>query len=418
MGILVLAVVALVVTTLLLAHQQQQTQRALAEARRNFQQYRAQLALTENNLALLQDQNGDFRQAEASLQNAMRLQRGILEEDPDDEQTLRHLAGTLNNLGFLYGRTKLAEAVRCYEEALRIRQRLVDVAPANVKYQSDLALAHGNLGSVKLKQGEPELAADSFRKSIDVLERLRESAGDLECGCDLAVGYNNLGMTQHRLGKLAEAESSFRQALRSMDSQIDRADRTPNDLSSLGGIHNNLGMVLEKQERFAEAAESYGQAIRFQQMACTRAPEVARFRDFLGKHYHNDGRVLRRIGRYQEAAEAALARKEIWRGSPRHVWSVGEELALITRDVRALHPTDTSAQTEADRLVKQTIAVLQEAVDLGLDPATEIPNSEALRALRDDPEMQAWLADFGQADGSVGRPATTTSEQQRRPTPE
>ena len=60
-GTLAVAVVALVAATLLLAHQKRQTVRALAESRQSFRQYRAQLALTENNLALLRDQNGDFQ---------------------------------------------------------------------------------------------------------------------------------------------------------------------------------------------------------------------------------------------------------------------------------------------------------------------------------------------------------------------
>ncbi len=403
-GSLALVVVALVLTTLLLAHQKRQTERALAESHRSFRKYRVQLALTENNLALLRDQNGDCQQAEVSFNSALRLQREILAEDPDDEQTLEHLAGTLNNLSFLYSRQHSQEAVPCYEEALRIQQQLVETAPANVKYRCDLALLYGNFGSTHLDRGEPQLAAASFRASIAVLEGLRDSSEKADCTRDLAIGYNNLGMTQNRLGELAEAELSFRDALGSMEAQLVLVDGTPDDLGSVGGIHNNLAMVLEKQGRYGEASDSYCQAIRFQEMACKQAPEVARFRDFLSKHYANHGRMLRRLGRHHEAVETALARKAIWRGSAKHVWSVGEELALITQEARRLSPVGSSAQTDAQRFAGQTLAVLQEAVDLGLDPAAEIPSSEALLAVQDHPEIQAWLA------GATGQARDQTKE--------
>jgi serine/threonine protein kinase len=409
-GALMIALVALAAATLLLAHQKRQTQRALAEARKNFRQYRAQLAFTKNNLALLQNQNGDSRRAEASFKNAIRLQREILAEEPGDEQTLQGLAATLNNLGFLYAKSNPAAAVRCYAQALQTQQRLVDAAPGNVKYQCGLALAHGNLGSAQLNRGKPELAAAAFRASITVLERVRQSDDESGYARDLAISCNNLGMTQNRLGEFAVAESLFRRALGSMGPQIDRVDCTPSDLSSVGGIYNNLAVVLEKQDRYEEAADSYAQAIWFQQMACKRAPDVSRFRDLLSKHYLGQGRVMRSLGRYDEAVAAALARKKIWRGNAPHVWSVAEELARITQETRRSSSATATTHADVERFARQTVAVLDEAVALGLNPAAEISGSPSLLALRDQPEIRAWLADNGQSSLLAG-PSNTVAGQ-------
>jgi serine/threonine protein kinase/tetratricopeptide (TPR) repeat protein len=297
-GVLLLVVAGLVASTLLLARQKQQTQRALAEARENFQQYRAQLALTNNHLALLQNQNGDAQKAESSLQEAIRLQREILGERPDDEQTLRNLATSLNNLSFLYAESDPARAAQCYQDSLRIQQRLSDAHPANVEYRCDLALSHSNVGSLYAKQGKPQRAVESYHRAIAILESVREVAADKEGGSrDLAVAYNNLGMAQNALGRTAEAEGSFRAALQALPSAEQPDDVDPNDLSSSGGIHNNLGMVLEKQGRLEEAAASHALAITCQKAALDRAPQVERFREFLSKHYHNQERVLRKLGR-------------------------------------------------------------------------------------------------------------------------
>jgi len=331
--VLVLAVVGLVASTLLLARQKQRTERALVEARDNFQQYRGQLALAANHLALLQDQNGDSRQAEASFREAIRLQREILEEQPNHEPSLRNLATSLINLGFLCAESDTLQATKCYKNALRIQRRLVDAHPANIDYQCDLALSYSNLGSLQSKQGTLELAVESYNKSIAVLERLCQVAADSEnCSRDLAIAYNNLGMTQNKLGQTTKAEQSFRKALEVLESRGEQGDAVPENLSSLGGVYNNLGMVLEKQGRLKAAAASYSLAIARQKTARGRAPQVGRFRDFLNKHYHNYERVLRKLGRMGEAVEPVAA------------------------------------------------------------PVAEIPDSEALTALRDQLDVPTWLA--------------------------
>jgi len=330
---LVLAVMGLVASTLLLARQKQRTERALVEAMENFQQYRGQLALTANHLALLQNQNGDSRQAEASFREAIRLQREILEERPDHEPSLRNLATSLVNLGFLCAQSDAVQATKCYKDALRIQRQLVDARPANSDYQCDLALSYSNLGSLHSKQDKLDLAIESYNRSIAVLERLcHVTANNENCSHDLAIAYNNLGMTQNRLGQMAKAELSFRKALEVIESRGQQADAAPDNLSSLGGIYNNLGMVLEKQGRLKAAATSYSLAIACQKTACGQAPHVGRFREFLDKHFHNYRRVLRKLGPECEAVEAVA------------------------------------------------------------DPVGEIPDSEALTALRDQLDTPTWLA--------------------------
>jgi tetratricopeptide (TPR) repeat protein len=301
---LVLAVVGLVASTWLLARQKQRTERALVEARENFRQYRGQLALTANHLALLHNQNGDARQAEVSFREAIRLQKEILSEQPNHEPSLRNLATSLVNLGFLCTESDAVQATKCYNDALRIQRRLVDARPANIDYQCDLALSHSNLGSLLSKQGRLELAIESYSKSIAVLERLCQAAADNgDCLRDLAIVYNNLGMTQDKLGQTAKAEQSFRKALQVLESRAQQGNDVPGNLSSLGGVYNNLGMVLEKQDRLKTAVASYSLAIARQKMACRRAPRVGRFREFLNKHYQNYERVLRKMGRECETVE-------------------------------------------------------------------------------------------------------------------
>ena len=289
-AVLIVAVLGLLGGTGMLVRQTRETESALSKAEENFQQYRAQLALSENHLALLHDKNGNAKSAQAAFEKAIQLQREILAEEPGNEEALRNLAATLNNFSVFCAQHDPAEAARCYQETLSIQQRLVEFRPEHAQYRDDLALTCSNFGSFRAKQGKPQLAAVAYRQAIDILAHLATASDD--SARDLAVVYNNLGMTQDVLGRVAESEESFRKALDVLQASVRAHLATPMDVSRLGGIHNNLGMVLERQERWQDAIASYAQAIQCQSTAADRAPQVARFRDLLAKHRDNHLRVV------------------------------------------------------------------------------------------------------------------------------
>jgi serine/threonine protein kinase len=295
-AVLVLAVLALLTSTTLLAYQKQATKRALEAAEESFHRYRTQLALTNTHLALLQEESGNSAQAEAAFEKAIRLQRQILEDQPDDEETLRDFAATLSNLSVFYAKRDPSRAARCYHETLSIQQRLVSADPASVQYRSDLALTHSNFGSFQARRNMPTLAVPAYRRAITILEQLCKETSDRDCDRDLAVCCNNLGITQDALGEFSNAEQSFRYALEVLDSSMRTGETTPTDFSSRGGVYNNLGMVLESQGQWRDAASAYLQAIQCQKKARDLAPQVGRFRDLLSKHCDNHARVLRRLG--------------------------------------------------------------------------------------------------------------------------
>jgi hypothetical protein len=297
---LMVAVLGLLASTGMLVHQQTDTEHALAKAEKNFQQYRAQLALSSNHIALLHDQHGDTQSAQAAFQEAVQLQREILEEQPDDEETLRSLAATLNNLSFFYAKHDPAEAACCYEETLSIQQRLVRCQPEHLQYSDDLALTYSNFASFQAKQGNAQRAVTMYGQAIDILERRHAESLAHDSSRDLAVAYNNLGMTEDAIGRVAESEVSFRKALQVLQATVHDRLATPMDVSRLGGIHNNLGMVQERQERWKDAATSYSQAIEYQRTAADRAPQVRRFRELVAKHQENQTRVMRKLGQKKE----------------------------------------------------------------------------------------------------------------------
>jgi Flp pilus assembly protein TadD len=116
---------------------------------------------------------------------------------------------------------KLAEAVACYRQALRLKP--------------DLPEAHYNLGAALLTQGKLGEAVAAYKEAI----RLKPAFPEAHC---------NLGNALLTQGKPAAAVAAFKEALRLKP--------------DLPLAHYNLGNALWKQGKLAEAVACYRQALR------------------------------------------------------------------------------------------------------------------------------------------------------------
>jgi len=350
--------------------------------------YAGDLALSHTNLGLLQSETGEVKEAEASFLEAIRLQERLLDLDPNNPECQRNLAASLNNLGALYVGRQPGRAAELYQKALAHQTKAASLRPGELKYQSDVALTHNNLGAVQSRDGRLAEAAASYARAVEIQRELARAAPAQKCyRHDLAVSFNNLGLTQSSLRQTPDAERSFRQAL---DLQEALVRQNPNDLdlhSSLGGIYNNLAIVQEELRKLGDAAASYKQAIEHQKVANSQAPKVSRYRVFLSKHYYNYGRVLRRLGRPDEAAQAALARRQLWPKDPQHLVAVAEELASATRLLAGSKRTGISASQCADLAVE----TLKQAMAAGWKPAPDSDWTQSFAAIKDHPGFAALV---------------------------
>jgi tetratricopeptide (TPR) repeat protein len=107
---------------------------------------------------------------------------------------------TLNLLGAIYWeRGQIAEAERCFGEALRLARELQDSLM--------FARACNNLASVAHLQGRSDEAAALFRGALLAYQRLGDRRGTAET-------YHNLGFSYRQSGELGEAESAAASAVR------------------------------------------------------------------------------------------------------------------------------------------------------------------------------------------------------------
>jgi Flp pilus assembly protein TadD len=144
--------------------------------------------------------------------------------------------------GELAKRSRMAEAVKEFDEAIRLRPNYAE--------------AHLFLGVLMAQQGRVADAAALFERALE----LRPGFAD---------AHNNLGVTLARAGRLRQAEEHFRIAAR-LDP--DSAD-----------ARNNLGLALAQQGRLAEAEAQFQEAVRLRPGFREALGNLARARQLLGK---------------------------------------------------------------------------------------------------------------------------------------
>ena len=279
------------------------------------------------------------------LQEAERLYRRLLEDDPDHADA-NHLLGVIalqtgadeaarelieravgrdpdvadyhGNLGLaLQALGRLDEAAESFARALRLNPRF--------------AAAHNNLGNVLKAQGRMDEAEAAYRRAIEVAPDYAEAHGNLgnalaargrleeavpcyrrALGLDPrhARAHNNLGNALQRLGRLPDAIECYRRALEiapdfaeahsnlgsalaaidDLDGAVESLERALRCNPEYGEAHNNLGNVRRFLGRLGEAARSYRRAIELD-------PGFA-------EAYVNLGNVLQTMGRQEEAEDS------------------------------------------------------------------------------------------------------------------
>lgn len=183
------------------------------------------------NLADQQAAAGQMQEAEANLQSAIALARGLGDSELH--------GAVMNSFGDYHVRLgKLDEASRCFDRALALAR------VANAKRAEGGVL--GNLGMVRTEQGRHGEALGFYQSSHDIARELGDKSWEGSALC-------NLGMTSQALGQFEEAIAQLTDALK-----IARDLGQPR-LQAFSLC--NLGLTLQSLDRLPEASEHFKQAV-------------------------------------------------------------------------------------------------------------------------------------------------------------
>jgi serine/threonine protein kinase len=232
-------------------------QKRLLETDPNNPEHLQDLAASLNNLsALYVDQRP--AQAAALYEEALTYQTQVAAVRPGDWDCQNDLALSYNNLGVVQKRIgHPAEAAASYRRAVDIQRKLVRAAPAQQSYRRDLAVSLNNLGENQDKLGQAAEAVRSFQQALELQESLaRQNPADVDLQSNLGGIYNNLGMVWGELHRLDDAAEAFRSAIEHQKVAAARAPKVSRYRSFLSKHYFNYGGVLRQLGHAEEAVRT------------------------------------------------------------------------------------------------------------------------------------------------------------------
>ena len=270
---------------------------------------------------------------EGEYERALKRLNKAAELLPANAQVWNHI-GLAN-----HGLKKYPEAIRAYEQALRVDR--------------NLSVAHFNMGSAFLELNRLQDAINRLTVFVTVQP-------------DNSEGWLKLGTALLRAGQPDDAEGSFLNALR-------KAPKDPE-------IHNNLGLVHLQRKRPRDAMQCFNNALAHQ---ADYAPAI--LNQAIVAHYHlgNKAGALERYQAYLSTKPAPANTPEI----QTVVAELYEELNPKPVQVAAALPaTNTPAATEsANPATNQAVQVAQAKPPASTTNAAAAPGTKAAPARAEAP---------------------------------
>ena len=240
----------------------------------------------------------------AALAQLLEPERELLRADADqnvagEAENLRELMEGIEPDAALKaaGRAQAEGDAGRAEEAIRImrqaRDMLADIArryPNVSRYQEDLANAHNTLGNLYRAMSQPQAAMAEYLDALRIRKREAERApADRQAQQAYAGALHNLGVMYAETGDISMATQHYARALRI---RKDLMQQTAAHRYEAATTHDALGAIQHKEGRFNEAIASYEESIRIMRSLAAEYPDEPEYSSFLATSLANQAIVL------------------------------------------------------------------------------------------------------------------------------
>ncbi len=213
---------------------------------------------------------GELDRAESTHQNAIAFLTAVLARNPhQQERTLkRNMAHHWDELGSLYSRAnRHQQALRAHQEALAIKQQLLEQAPDRTRYKMDLARTWDDIGAIQMARQLYPDAAEAFLASTVLKRQVAVAEPHIaEHQRRLALSHAALGRARMRMGAYTDALESLGEAKSTFAGiAVHASEGYTYDLArlhgELGQAHAALAQGDKASAYFAEGDRLYRQIL-------------------------------------------------------------------------------------------------------------------------------------------------------------
>jgi eukaryotic-like serine/threonine-protein kinase len=359
-------------------------------------------ALASFDLGELTNEIGDKGNALRAYEEARAIRERLAKEYPSHTKCQGELARTHNHIAILQadlGRS--AEALASYERGRAIREQVMRAEPSIKEHQNEVAASYCNIGNLQKETGRPAEAMLSYEKARAISERLvAEDPARALFRFDLAMTYNNIGSLLSQMGRLEETLASYKQAF-ALFEPLARDNPSNTDYQSrLALSHHNIGDLMREMGRWPEALASHEQARKIQEQLASENPSVIRFQSELAYSYLSIGFLKNVTGRPAETLssyEQARAIQERLAQENPAVIRFQSDLALTLHNIatelnRIGRPTEALSSYEQARVLRERLA--------GENPTISLHQINLAATLNDLGVLQGGMTRWAEAMGS------------------
>ena len=206
---------------------------------------------------------GEAAAAASAFQESILLYRRLVQQSPNDLQSIEALGHTLRYLAFDWGPAPehRGDVERAFREAIDAFQGLTVRAPKKLIYWHFLADTHRLLAQVFVDARRPDEAEQEFRRAIEIDEAALEKLHVAPFDEGWALSYLDLVRFLESKGRAQAAE----EVVRRFTSRIERSGsafpKSAAHRERLARLHHEVANSLRDVKRINDAESHYRQAL-------------------------------------------------------------------------------------------------------------------------------------------------------------
>ena len=260
--------------------------------------------------------DNDISVALKCLEESLVVRRRLLDTHGETPQALRDLSISLGKLGDLRLECgELPAAIAVYDESLALDRRLLDTYGETPQALRDLSTSLGRLGSVRRETGDVAAATAAYEESLALRRRLVDAYGETPQALrDLSINLGRLGDVRRETGDVAAATAAYEESLALDRRLVDAYGETSQALRELSISLNRLGDARRDSGVLPDAVVAYEESLSLDRRLLEVYGETPQVLRDLSIILERLGRVRREAGDVDAAAadyEEALALRRI-----------------------------------------------------------------------------------------------------------